>query len=318
MARKVTKGSSRKAWATGPAQALVEWYNQRRSLYSKTTALTLELWSSVLSFRREILRGEVPDNFSNARDAYLAANFSAISEDPLARRRVYLGKGRPFVHELSPVELVDIAKLYSVPPFPEMIEDWRRQQAGAGPGGARLAQLFCGAPRHEDFPTLHLLTLCPETIGLTSEEIASRSDLKRHQVSAQIGIDLSASDDILIDGFKTWLRNQRQLMTAASVKWGRPPPRGQKDSITFSEKVLDRWCRLRVLDYIDIGIAAGFLGVKVPTKQQYSVMLFPNEQVENTRIRHVEGLASWLLERETITAIGNRAIADFLDNPGPA
>ena len=298
----------------GPAQDLVEWYGQRRDLYSGATSLTLELWSSVLSFRLEVLRGEVPDNFSDARDAYLAANFSAISEDPLARRNVYLGKGRPFVHELSPVELVDMASLYSVSPFPEMIEDWKQQQTGVGPEGALLARLFCGAPRHEDFPTLHVLTLCPETIGLTSEEIASRGDLKRHQVSAKIGIDLSASDDVLIDGFKTWLHNQRKLMKSAGVKWGRPPPRGQKDSITFSEKVLARWCRLRVLDYIDIGIAAGFLGTKVPTKQQYSEMLFPNERVENARIRHVESLASWLLEGETISAIGNRAIADFLDS----
>lgn len=293
----------RRANKLGADPKLVGWYQDRRGKYSGTRDLSLEGWGHVLTYRQHVATSIKRD----ASDEQSKMHFRAISDDPLARRVVQIPLLRPAVHELSPVEITEVASIYAKPPWDKIIAEWKQEQPPGGVGNAVLAQIFQGAPRHQDIPTLHALSLDPE---LNTAPDRWQSE---HQHFAQMGINLAVADDVLVDAFKTWLAEQRKAMKAIGVKWGRSPPRGNKDGIAFSSTVLKRWCRKQVLDYIDLGIAADFMQVKPLTHQQASELLFPRRKVAASYVSsQVAPLAKWLLEPETLAAIGSKWLTDHL------
>lgn len=94
--------------------------------------------------------------------------------------------------------------------------------------------------------------------------------LARSTVWAEI--DLSVPDDILIEGFKTWISHARK---AHEEVFGEDSPKRDIKN-HFKLSLLKRWKSLRVLPYLDMKILSMFFN-QYPTLRQYGDALYSDE-----------------------------------------
>lgn len=293
----LTKKTSRRS-AARTTETPPQWYLDARASYSEANKLSLMGWYQVLAHRKQIMDGIYP----------LEAGWAGILQAPLAPR------GAPFSREpiapLHPTEVTELADYYAMPGYADEIREWTAAQ-GTGTAGDRiLAQLFGHSPPAGALPDIHRRSL--EFLKDGEEGVKSITD--RFATTAHLSVDLRANDDVLTQWFQAWLRDERALMDEAGIAWRRPVRRGKYGKVRFSEADREQWAKLRLLDYIDFGIA---FKVEAPPKLTDTILggwLFPATKKDVTdRIRQqVRPAAEWLLSQPLLDAIHSQVVAEEL------
>lgn len=126
------------------------------------------------------------------------------------------------------------------------------------------------------------------TVGFTPEEFGGFTFAQ---------IDITASDEHLIEDFKMWLKDTRAL-----IKIEAQPHK-------FTETDMADWHTKRVLPYIDLTVWAKLKGVDI-TQQEIGIVLFPDDfniSLSDRVRRTVKPLAEKLLKFSTVGAISAQA-----------
>lgn len=121
---------------------------------------------------------------------------------------------------------------------------------------------------------------------------------------AHAAIDLSATDQQIMNDFQKWLTNSRKVLSCKSNK------------TNFSDKNLSDWVQWRLLPYIDLMIVTN--AEKCVLTQAKAARLIFNDEfdvdiVDRLR-RTTKPKAEWLLSGNTVEAIGIQIHASALKN----
>lgn len=140
----------------------------------------------------------------------------------------------------------------------------------------------------------HALTPIPNELitSFDSEIMKSSAAYGSHQFG-HISVDLSATDGVILESFKSWLGTRREEM----ANYYETNERVKK----FTQKDFAQWTNKKVLPYLDIQILGKHFGFSTP----YHVigeLLFPDEvEVDTTeRIRKVVNPAAMSLMKDQL------------------
>lgn len=308
----------RKPTATDPM--LLDWYSSVSERYRDSRRLSLMEWYQALVHRARLCVVSDEDQKMPLRHWLRVetemGNLS--SDDPLTAHPHSLPLRAP-VAEQTPFDVLALAKLYAASPFTEYLAAWTAAQGAGTDDDVRLRRIMGKAPGIRDLWTAHRAAL---DISSKDEGGARRVGLKNDcQSTAHLTVDLRASDTVLKEWFEDWLKGERVLMRAAGVPWDCPAPlrRKKKSKPLFDDAERASWTDLRVLNCIDIGLAAKAFGVNPPTAANLGAMLFPEAEhirhggsVDTTdRIRQsTRAKARWLLSSEVLAAMFQQAVAE--------
>jgi hypothetical protein len=159
---------------------------------------------------------------------------------------------------------------------------------------------------------------CPRRTPMETELSYHDEILKKEDINKElydwgfISVDLGASDELILESFKTWLGEKRASMTSHNkyIEKKQGKHKNKKEHI-FTSSDLMKWCNSCVLQYLDLQIIAKSQSIKL-SDIMCGDLIFRNEKIiiKDKMAQEVKPLSEFLLRQEILRSMHSQTYYD--------